>query len=221
MIEILYRDRHIVVCLKPVGVVSQQADGECLPNMLCSQLQIPQVWPVHRLDKLVGGVMVYALTPKAAAELSRMVQERTLKKYYLAVLCGVPTQRQSILEDLLFHDRQKNKTYIVDRVRKGVKDASLHYSVLQSVEDKTLVSVELHTGRTHQIRVQFAGRKLPLYGDRRYGSKNTDAALALWSCRLRFPHPVTGEEMAFYQSPPATQPWQLFEEKHLQSETDW
>lgn len=176
MIEVLYSDAHMVVCLKPAGVLSQDGGADSMPQLLKEQLKVRQVYPIHRLDKAVGGVMVYALTQTAAAALSRAVQERTLQKTYLAVLHGMPDREEDALEDLLFHDKTKNKTYVVNRLRKGVKPAKLSYRVLEQAQGDTLVRVFLYTGRTHQIRVQFASRKLPLVGDRRYGGKDAAAA---------------------------------------------
>lgn len=210
MIEILYSDAHIVVCLKPAGVLSQNGGEDSMPQRLAKQLGCETVYPIHRLDKAVGGVMVYALTQKAAAELSRAVQDRTLNKTYLAVLCGKPQTEADTLTDLLFHDKLKNKTYVVSRVRKGVKDASLDYRVLQETNGRTLVRINLHTGRTHQIRVQFASRKLPLAGDGRYGGKTSEKDLGLWSCRLSFRHPVTKETVTFTHLPPDAAPWNIF-----------
>lgn len=211
MIKILYSDAHMVVCLKPTGVLSQDGGESSMPQLLAKQLQVQQVYAVHRLDKAVGGVMVYALNEKAAAAFGRAVQDRTMEKTYFAVLRGVPQQAQGDLEDLLFHDKTKNKTYVVDRVRKGVKDAKLSYKTLQSVDGRSLVSVRLYTGRTHQIRVQFASRKLPLVGDGRYGGKEPGVELGLWSCGLTLRHPVTGKELRFFHKPPQEEPWNQFE----------
>ena len=210
MIRTLYLDRDIVVCIKPAGLLSQNGDSHSLPQALMDQLQLKQIHTVHRLDREVGGVMVYALTPKAAASLSRSIQEKSLQKQYLAVLGGSPTEAEARLEDLLFHDRTRNKTYVADRLRKGVKDAVLDYQVLERAEGRTLVSVQLHTGRTHQIRVQFASRKLPLVGDGKYGGKASGCALGLWSWKLSFPHPTTGKTMSFFCLPPEELPWTDF-----------
>ena len=218
MIDILHLDAHIAVCIKPAGVLSQDGGKDSMPQILKEQLQVDAVYPVHRLDKAVGGVMVYALSREAAAVLSRAVQERTLDKTYLAVLRGVPQMREAVLEDLLFHDKMKNKTYVADRQRKGVKAAKLAYETLKTVEEETLVKVRLFTGRTHQIRVQFASRKLPLAGDGRYGGKNGGKELGLWSYGLSFGHPATNERMTFTQSPPATPLWQRFAPYHKESE---
>ena len=221
MIELLYQDDYMLVCLKPAGISSQEAQGQNMPQLLSRQLQLESVYPVHRLDKAVGGVMVYALTQRAAAVLSRAVQEHTLEKTYLAVLRGAMPEQGGQLEDLLFHDKIKNKTYVVDRKRKGVKDAKLSYAVLEQTQGRSLIHVKLHTGRTHQIRVQFASRACPLVGDGRYGAGGFGGELGLWSYSLGFVHPVSGVPMYFSHRPPHTALWDSFAEKHLQTEHIW
>lgn len=210
MIPILYVDEQMVVCVKPAGVVSQDAGENSMPQLLARQLGVKTVYPIHRLDREVGGVMVYALTQASASALSRAAQERRLNKVYLAVLSGTPEAPSAVLQDLLFHDKQKNKTYVVSRTRKGVKDASLDYQVLEQAGEWSLVRIQLHTGRTHQIRVQFASRKLPLVGDGKYGGKASGVGLGLWSWQLEFPHPKTGKTMKFRQDPPEYAPWNEF-----------
>ena len=203
--EILYSDRDLVICVKPVGLDSEIQVPQALKEDLGGE-----IYPIHRLDKNVGGVMVYALTQKAAAGLSRAVQERTLQKTYLAVLCGVPQQSSDVLKDLLFHDKAKNKTYVVSRQRKGVKDAGLDYQLIEQQKGRALVRVNLHTGRTHQIRVQFASRKLPLVGDGKYGGKTAEKELGLWSYALAFSHPITNQEMTFTHKPISSALWNQF-----------
>lgn len=212
MIEILYQDAALAVCIKPAGIASQGEDENALPALLQKQLNC-EILPVHRLDQPVGGVMVFARTPKAAAELSRQMQQGGFEKEYLAVLTGRPEQGEDTLQDLLFFDRSRNKSFVVRRKRTGVKDASLSYRVMaSSPEGLTLVRVRLHTGRTHQIRVQFASRKLPLLGDGKYGSRDNRCEAALFSCRLSFSHPETGRSLCFTALPPAQFPWNLFTE---------
>ena len=208
--KILFADKHLAVAVKPAGVLSQDAGENSMPHLLRQQLSAEQVHVIHRLDREVGGVMVYGLTKEAAAGLSRTVQNREMEKIYLAVLRGVPGSKEAVLEDLLFHDQRRNKTYVVDRQRKGVKDAKLDYTVLETAGERALVRIRLHTGRTHQIRVQFASRKLPLVGDGKYGGKEPGSSLGLWCGSLAFPHPKTGEPMTFSQNPPSTAPWDLF-----------
>ena len=211
MVQILYKDKYMAVCIKPVGVISEEAG---MPALLKDQLGT-DAWCVHRLDTAVGGVMVYALSKKAAGQLSAYIAGDMLTKEYLAVVEGIPDPAQGVMEDLLLKDGTKGKSYVVKRLRKGVKDAKLEYRVLQSVATVSgtysLVWVRLHTGRFHQIRVQFASRKHPLLGDGKYGSKCNRCTTALWSCRLGFPHPKTGELQTYEAPPPAQFPWDLFQ----------
>lgn len=210
--EILYKDRHIAVCVKPVGVISEDAG---MPALLREQLG-GEAFCVHRLDTVVGGVMVYALNKKAAAKLSAYIAGDMLTKEYLAVVEGIPNPDEGYMDDLLLKDSAKGKSYVVQRMRKGVKDARLQFKVLQSVATVngtySLVWVRLVTGRFHQIRVQFASRKHPLVGDGKYGSKCNRCTPALWAWRLTFPHPQTGEWRRYDQKPPEQFPWNLFDE---------
>ena len=214
MLEIVYDDAHIAVCVKPVGTSAQAEAPGAMPQLLRAQLGCEAVFPVHRLDQIVGGVMVYAKTQPAAAALSRQVQAGELQKEYLAVLRGAPQRQADTLCDLLYHDRTKNKTFVVTRKRAGAREARLAYTLVQRVPDGagglSLVRVQLFTGRTHQIRAQFASRKLPLLGDGKYGGGDNRCACALWSYRLRFSHPISGAEMTFTRLPPDSFPWNLF-----------
>lgn len=213
MPKILHEDTHLLLIEKPVGIPSQEADGDCVPHRLSERGYSVKV--VHRLDKPTGGVMVYARTDKAAAKLSALVGQHDLfQKEYLAVVQGSPEEAEGTLTDLLYHDVRKNKSYTVDRQRKGVREAKLDYSVLETVTTDegtyTLVHVRLHTGRTHQIRVQFASRKMPLYGDSRYGGFK-GASLGLWSHRLTLPHPVTSKTITAESHPDwGSAPWCYF-----------
>ena len=187
MVPILYQNEDLVVCQKPRNVLSQagKPGEQSMLDLLKNQLG-GEIYPVHRLDRQVGGVMVYARTQKAAAELSRAIQQGTMKKEYLAVVHGCMESESGTMEDFLLHDARKNKSYVVSRMRGGVKKARLSYRVLETQSDRTLVQVRLFTGRTHQIRVQFASRQLPLIGDGRYGGGSGE--IALWSVRLTFPY---------------------------------
>ncbi len=160
-----------------------------------------QVYPLHRLDREVGGVMVYAKTKKAAANLSRDIAEHKFIKEYIALIHGKPESDSGEMRDLLFKDSRKNKSFVVKRQRKGVKEALLEYSLLETDGDFSTVLVRLHTGRTHQIRVQFASRKMPLKGDKKYGAKDESRNIGLWSFRITFNHPVTGEKLSFSEPP--------------------
>ena len=197
LVEILYNDSHIVVCIKPVGILSQSdsSGGESMISKL-SDIYGCEIYPLHRLDKGVSGVMVYAKNKFAAGQLSRDIAEHNFKKEYLAVVNGLPDEKGEMV-DLLFKDSRKNKTYVVNRMRKGVKDAKLEYERLETDGQKSLVRVLLHTGRTHQIRVQFASRKMALLGDKKYGGNSEFNNIALMSYRLTFNHPKTKQEMAF------------------------
>lgn len=219
MPHILYHDDHLIVIEKPSGVLSQ-ADangGDSIPKRL--EAQGIAVKPVHRLDRATGGVMVYALTDRSAAALSALVQDHTqFVKDYLAVINGCPSEHSGEMEDLLYHDVRKNKSYVVECKRGGVKRAKLTYEVLETIEHTndtlSLVRVRLHTGRTHQIRVQFASRRLPLAGDSRYGGRR-DCTLALWSHCLSFPHPINGKLIDNRSLPDIHAfPWNLFNEKY-------
>lgn len=219
MPQILYCDNQLIVVQKPVGLLAQTAadGGDSLPKRLESQGFA--VKPVHRLDRATGGVMVYALTGESAAALSVLVQDHgKFVKEYLAVVSGAPSSTCGEMEDLLFHDVRRNKSYVVDRKRSGVKTAKLAYEVLETVDTqegvRSLVRVRLYTGRTHQIRVQFASRHMPLLGDSRYGGSR-NCPLALWSHRLTFPHPVSGEQVDNRSIPDINAfPWNLFDEKY-------
>ena len=208
--DILYQDNRIAVCLKPPGVLSTDEPGG-MPSLLRAALGTDCVRTVHRLDAAVGGVMVYARTKQAAAALSRAIQEGRMEKEYLAVLTKPMAEPHGTLRDLLYHDRVKNKTYVVKRKRNGVKEAVLDYETLASGAEGTLIRVHLHTGRTHQIRVQFASRGCPLAGDGKYGGRGS--APLLWSYRLSFPDPRDGRMQTFEKSP-ENPPWEaLFAEK--------
>lgn len=202
MLEVLYSDKSIAVIVKPVGLLSEDgAAGESVCPLLCETLGVREVYPVHRLDRAVGGVMVYALSKKAAAVLSAAVAADQLQKVYLAAVHGSPAPCAGEYTDLLFKDARKNKSYVVTRERKGVKRASLAYETLDSVDGLSLVRITLHTGRSHQIRVQFASRKMPLVGDGKYGAVDHEKQIALFSHALTFAHPENGREMHFSASP--------------------
>lgn len=179
--EILFSDRDIVLCVKPVGLDSEIQMPAALKETLGGE-----IYPVHRLDKNVGGVMVFARTQAAAASLSTAIQEGTLIKEYVALVHGNPPESGD-WEDLLWKDSRKNKVFVVKRMRGGVKKARLEFTRLTSGEE-SLVRVRLHTGRSHQIRVQFASRGYPLVGDHKYGARDNAPAPMLFSCKLTFPH---------------------------------
>ena len=190
--EILYSDKNIVVCIKPVGLDSERQ----VPEQLKTQLQ-GEIFTVHRLDLNVGGVMVYARTKQAAAALSRAVQEGTMIKEYVAAVHGTPPESGD-WEDLLWKDSRKNKVFVVKRMCGGVKKARLDFVRLCAGETSQ-VRIRLHTGRSHQIRVQFASRGFPLVGDHKYGSRDVATAPMLFSCKITFPY--QGETVSFGAMP--------------------
>lgn len=200
--KILYEDNSIIVCIKPRGVISQ-SDEKSNNNMitLLSQYTGTDIYPLHRLDREVGGVMVYAKTKKAAAELSKQIAKHSFKKEYIALVHSAPEKLMGEMRDLLFKDSRKNKSYVVKRMRKGVKEAVLEYEVIEKNPDSSKVHITLHTGRTHQIRVQFASRKMPLFGDRKYGADDSSEYIKLWSYKIGFNHPETKEHVIFYEEP--------------------
>ena len=194
--EVLFEDKHVIVVIKERGLLSEESIKLDMVTLL-KELTRGEIYPVHRLDKDVGGVMVYAKTKSAAAALSAQAGDRTMKKTYLAVIHGKPEAERGTLEDLLFFDKSKNKSFVVKKERRGVKKALLNYRVVSEKDGNALTEVELLTGRTHQIRVQFASRKMPLFGDRRYGAKDESRIIALWSKEISFLHPITKERMTF------------------------
>ena len=177
---ILYSDKGLIACIKPVGLDSEAE----LPAVLKEQLG-GEIFPIHRLDKNVGGVMVFARTKAAAAALSKAVQEGTMVKEYVAVVHGTPPEKGD-WEDFLFKDSRKNKVFVVKKERKGVKLARLEFNRVRAGET-SLVHIRLHTGRSHQIRVQFSSRGFPLVGDHKYGSRDAATAPMLFSCRITLP----------------------------------
>ena len=210
--ELIYLDKDIVVCIKPARVLSTDEPGG-LPDLVREALGEPKgdVRTVHRLDRVVSGLMVLARNAKAASELSRQIREDEFRKEYQAVVHGHPAEDEGTLRDLLGRDKARKMTYVAEAMDKGIQEAILDYRVLASSEEFSKVQIKLHTGRTHQIRVQFASRNLPLVGERKYSTLDDPCEIALWSCFLGFAHPVTGEKMEFYREPPKVWPWTAFE----------
>ena len=205
-IEILYLDGDIVVCVKPAGVLSEEGDGgsSSMPGILRDYFaengEKTKVFPVHRLDAGTRGVMVYARNAKAAAALSEAVREGRFVKEYEALVHGTPEGapgEERELWDLLFKDSSKNKVFVAKTMRRGVRKAGLVYKIKEIRGDVTLLRIKLLTGRTHQIRVQFASRGYPLVGDRKYGAGDDSKNIALCAVRISFPHPAKGNESVF------------------------
>lgn len=190
--ELLYSDKNIAVCVKPVGLDSEIELPAALKEALGGE-----IFPIHRLDKNAGGVMVYARTKQSAALLSKAVQEGTMVKEYVAMVHGTPPESGN-WEDLLWKDSKKNKVFVVKRIRGGVKKARLEFKRLSEGET-SLVRIRLHTGRSHQIRVQFSSRGFPLVGDHKYGSRAKETAPLLYSCAVTFPW--KGKTMHFEDLP--------------------
>ncbi|MBQ7293051.1 MAG: RluA family pseudouridine synthase [Clostridia bacterium] len=212
--DILYQDKNLIFVVKPSGVLSQK-DEKGRANMVdeLSVLCKCEVYPVHRLDMEVGGVMVYAKNAEAAAKMSVITaSHENFKKEYLAVVEGFPKE-SGTFEDLLYHDKIKNKTYVVKRERKGVKKAKLEYRVVGQIttdeREISLVKVRLYTGRTHQIRVQFASRGFPIVGDRRYGA-SSGKNIHLFSHKIEFLSPFDKKGMSFSAEPPKENEWAKF-----------
>ncbi|MBR7094724.1 MAG: RluA family pseudouridine synthase [Clostridia bacterium] len=212
--NVLYTDDWIVVAEKPRGVLSEGSDAGGMPALLAAELGSP-VLTVHRLDRETAGLMVFARDGKTAGKLSALLQEGRFLKEYAAVVHGVPDPAEGEMCDLLFRDAKRGKSFIVDRMRHGVRGAHLAYrtEATATAADGTplsLVAVRLGTGRTHQIRVQFSGRGMPLYGDGRYGGRER-APLGLFARRLSFPHPKSGKELAFTLPLPCEEAYAYFE----------
>ena len=203
--EIIYQDRDIVVCVKPPRVLSTDEPGG-VPDLVRQTLNTDNVRTVHRLDRVVAGLMVLARSKKAASELSRQIRDGEFQKEYLAIVHGV-TESAGTFRDLLLRNKQERKTYIVPEPGKDVQEAILHYQTLRTANDLSRVRIQLETGRTHQIRAQFSGRGFPLVGDQKYSTLQEDCQIALWSYRLAFNHPYTGKPVEFILEPPESYPW--------------
>jgi len=217
MIEVLYEDNHLLCVVKPVNVPVQEDSSHDtdLLTMCKSYLKEKYNKPgnvflglVHRLDRPVGGVMVFAKTSKAASRLSDSIRRNRFHKEYLAVTDGIPPEKGTLV-DYLVKDHQKNMVRTTDEAHG--KKSILHYEVLSAKEKKALVLIQLETGRSHQIRVQFSSRGYPLHNDHRYNKNVTKGTISLYAYQLTFPHPVTGELVTIRKKPPAKEPWNIFE----------
>lgn len=210
-LKIIHLEDSFVVCLKPPRVLSTDEPGG-MPELVRRALgdENACVRTVHRLDRVVSGLMVLARTPEAASELSRQIRQGEFDKEYLAVVHGNPTDPKGRFTDLLWRSKPERKTYVVDQMAKGVQEAILDYETLAAGDSSSLVRIHLITGRTHQIRAQFSSRDLPLFGDRKYSLNEDGCEIALWSARLAFRHPVSGAPMEFTVPPPAYYPWTNF-----------
>ncbi|MDV2582873.1 RluA family pseudouridine synthase [Alkalibacillus haloalkaliphilus] len=219
--SIIFEDNHLLVVEKPVNMPVQEDESRDLDLLTALKNHIKErdekpgnvyLALVHRLDRPVGGVMVYAKTSKAASRLSDQVRRHAMTKEYLAVIRGFPEKQQARLEDYLYKDKRKNQVYVTSKDHNEAKKAILDYTVLGHEKGLSLVRVNLHTGRQHQIRVQFANIGCPLYGDQKYGAKvnKPGQQIALWSHQLGLEHPTLKEEKLFTSTPPREKPWQSF-----------
>ena len=206
--EIIYQDKDICVVIKPPRVLSTDEPGG-VPELLRMELGNPNadVRTVHRLDRVVGGLMVLARNAHAASELSRQIRENVFAKEYCAVVHGVPAEKRGTLRDILWRDKARKMTFVTAEQGKDAQEAILHYNVDRVMMDRSRVQIQLVTGRTHQIRVQFASRGMPLFGERKYSTLDDPCELALWSCKIGFLHPRTGDPLVFEKLPPETFPW--------------
>jgi 23S rRNA pseudouridine1911/1915/1917 synthase len=219
---ILYEDNHVIVVLKPQMVACCPDESgdynllDCIKDYIKTTYNKPGnvfLGLVHRLDRPTGGVMVFAKTSKAAARLSEQMKNGGFEKKYFAVLCGAPSKKKAVLENYLRKNSINNTVYVCTQTEEGAKFASLEYEIKEEKAGLSLAKITLHTGRTHQIRVQTSAINCPVYGDMRYGGeKAVKGKLALWAYSLRFKHPTTGESMKFLIEPPKDDmPWKLFD----------
>ena len=220
--SILFEDNHLLIVEKPINVLSQADDtGDTdLLTLLKDYIKVAYNKPgnvylglVHRLDRPVGGAMAFAKTSKSASRLSDQVRTRTIQKTYTAILRGTPTKSSDTLKHYLLKDTKTNTVQVVSSTTKDAKHAELSYNVLGSSDGLTCVQIYLHTGRPHQIRVQFAAIGCPLYGDQKYGAQHNKPGqqLALWATQLELQHPVSKEQMVFKSIPPQVLPWTTFQ----------
>ena len=224
MVKVIYEDNHLLVVEKPVNILSQGDDtnDKDMVNLLKKYVKEKYNKPgnvfiglVHRLDRPVGGVMVFAKTSKAASRLSEQVRNKSFKKTYRAVIHGNMNKNEDTLKDYLYKNKKTNMVSVVNKNHKEAKNAELDYKTLQSKNNLSLVEIDLKTGRPHQIRVQFSSRKHPLFGDQRYGQNlnKVGQQIALWSYKIEITHPTTKEPMEFICEPPKEYPWNLFNVK--------
>ena len=224
MVKVIYEDNHLLVVEKPVNILSQGDDtnDKDMVNLLKNYVKEKYNKPgnvfiglVHRLDRPVGGVMVFAKTSKAASRLSEQVRNKSFKKTYRAVIHGNMNKNKDNLKDYLYKNKKTNMVSVVNKNHKEAKNAELDYKTLQSKNNFSLVEIDLKTGRPHLIRVQFSSRRHPLFGDHRYGQNlnKVGQQIALWSYKIEITHPTTKEPMEFICEPPKEYPWDLFNVK--------
>lgn len=222
-LNILYEDNHIIVVIKPPNVPSQGDKTEdedmlaIIKNYLKEKYNKPgnvYLGLVHRLDRPVGGVMVFAKTSKAAARLSEQVRNKVFKKEYLAIVDGKPENKIDTLEDYLLKNEKTNMSKVVKEGTKNAKYAKLDYEVLKHNEeiDLSLLKILLHTGRHHQIRVQLSNMGHSICGDQKYGVRGRGKQISLWAYKLTIEHPITKEKMSFLGLPDEIRPWVMIKD---------
>ncbi len=219
-IDIIYSDKHIAVCIKPAGIPCESSNKSTATVLDILKAQLAEkgqeyVAMVHRLDQVTEGIMVFSLSPMSTGKLSESIASGATSKQYLAVVHGVPEESRGELHDILFKDSGKNKTFVVKRERKGTRPAALRYDVIGTIDNErfgrlSLLRIDLITGRTHQIRVQFSSRGMPLLGDGKYGAKDNFPFVALLSHKISFPHPKSRKPLEFTFDPPSAFPWDAF-----------
>lgn len=207
--KILYEDKNVVVVVKPPEILSQFSETEENAVTILKEKTGSEIFVVSRLDRNVGGVMVFGKNQKAAADLTRQMQTGEFRKEYIAAVRGKPEENQGTFVDLLFKDSRKNKSFVVKKERKGVKKASLEYELICSDGEVSIVKIRLHTGRTHQIRVQFASRKMPLVGDGKYGAKDNCKNMGLFCREVTFRKINSEESVTFSAEPENVYPWNI------------
>lgn len=226
MLKVLYYDKDLIVCIKPIGISSELTKNK--ENMLYLiyeylknrniDINYNNIGVIHRLDNAVSGVMVYSLNKSTTSRLSTQMTNKMFNKEYLAIVNGIPKEPNGLMKDLLFKDSRKNKSFIVNKIRKGVKEAILSYNVLSSreIENRpvSLINIKLYTGRTHQIRVQFSSRQMPLLCDKKYGSRFFEGNICLWSYKITFNHPKNNNKLEFQAIPDTNNLyWNYFQDK--------
>ncbi|WP_062349962.1 RluA family pseudouridine synthase [Bacillus kwashiorkori] len=227
-IPILYEDNHLLIVEKPVNVPVQEDNSKDRDLLTILKADIKDRYQkpgnvylglVHRLDRPVGGVMVFAKTSKAASRLSEKIRTGEFERKYLAIVRGRPPQEQGTLKHYLVKNHNKNKVFVVSKKDKKAKIAILEYETIQHYEKLSLVSVRLHTGRSHQIRVQFASSGCPLYGDQKYGENinKPGEQIALWSHSIKFEHPTKKEIIEIKSTPPINYPWSIFDSEQIKN----
>ncbi len=220
MIKVIYEDNHIIVVEKPFNIPTQEDESGDMDilRMVKEYIRVKYKKPgeayiglVHRLDRVAGGLMVFARTSKSASRLSEQVRNRTFKKEYLTVVEGNLRSDATSLVDYLVKDSETNTVYVTKKDAKGAKEARLDYLIMEKHDNLNLLNVNLHTGRPHQIRVQFSSRNNPIWGDGKYGSSyRSRKGIALWSSKITLEHPTKKEKMTFESTPPQVEPRDMF-----------